>query len=166
MIWTDTTVAQNVTLDFRAKLENSPYATPFSQLDYDKDLAGCEWFYQALSGGGSGAIIGYRLATAFAVGGGYTLNRPMRNTPSVSDSSPGYVTSAPGTGNNCALRSGSGAYLTKSGTFSITWAKGPSPTSMAPTFAAGTSFSGTGGDVVQLQFGSGVITYFDAELGP
>lgn len=163
-IWSDATMAQTATLDFRAKLEvggaATPYVTPRPSVEFDS----CCRYYQAISPGSNGTVIGYRLATAFCIGAGFGLLMKMRTSPSLSSSSPSWTAGAPGSNNQCAFRLSSGAYATISGGFTLSLTGGVGPLEYSITFTAGTSFSGSAGDVGSMQMGAGVTVYADAEL--
>lgn len=165
MIWSSATMAQTATLDFRAKLEKGSVATAFVGPEPDAELNRCLWFYQAIKpSGNSGAIIGYRLSTQYINGAGSLLARTMRVTPTASHSSPAWVTAAPSANNEVCFRVPSGSYATISGALTITLFPASGLLDRWFTIQAGTSFSGSAGDLGSIQFGASVRFYFDAEL--
>lgn len=165
MIWSSATMAQTDTLDFLAKLEKGSVATAFVTPNPDAELNRCLWFYQAIKpSGNSGAIIGYRLSTQYINGAGSLLARTMRITPTASHSSPSWVTAAPSANNEVCFRVPSGSYTTISGALTITLFPASGLLDRWFTIQAGTSFSGSAGDIGSIQFGAGVRFYFDAEL--
>ena len=163
-IWSDATMAQTATLDFRAKLEVGGAATPYVTPRPSVELDSCYRYYQAISPGTNGTVIGFRLATSYCIGAGFGLLMKMRTSPSLSSSNPTWSAAAPTTNNQCAFRLSSGAYATISGAFSFSLTGGVGPLEYSLTYSAGTSFSGSAGDVGQMQMGAGVTVYADAEL--
>lgn len=163
-LWSDATMAQTATLDFRAKLEVGGSATPYVTPRPSVELDSCYRYYQAISPSSNGTVIGFRLATAYCIGAGFGLLMKMRTTPSISSSSPSWTTVGPGSNNKCAFRLSSGAYATISGAFTLSLTGGVGPLEYSLTYSAGTSFSGSAGDVGQMQMGAGVTIYADAEL--
>ena len=165
LIWSSATMAQNATLDFRGKLEVGSSATAFKTPEQAVEQARCSRYYQIISpSGNSGAAVGYRLSTAYVNAAAQFLKSDMRATPTITHSSPSWVAAAPGANNEVTFRFPSGVYATISGSLTITAYSGLGSLDRWFTLQAGTSFSGTAGDIGALQFGAGVKFYCDAEL--
>ncbi len=164
LIWSSATMAQNATLDFRAKLEEGVTATSFVPRHPDTELSICRRYFQRLSPSSNAAIIGYRVGTQYITGYGLALIQPLRGSVSLTHSSPTFTNAAPGSSNSLAFRVPSGSFLTITGALTLSFSGGGAPHQYAITLTAGTSFSGTAGDIGALWFGSGVYIDFESEL--
>lgn len=89
MIWTEGTAAQNVTLDFRAKLEKGSSATAFSPRFFNEELARCQaYFFRKRSRStGEPICILHAYNTTAAWGKIIDLPTEMRTEPSITFSS-------------------------------------------------------------------------------
>lgn len=164
LIWSSATMAQNATLDFRAKLEEGVTATSFVPRHPDTELSICRRYFQRLSPSSNAAIIGYRVSTQYITGYGLALIQPLRGSVSLTHSSPTFTNAAPGSSNSLAFRVPSGSFLTITGALTLSFSGGGAPHQYSITLTAGTSFSGTAGDIGALWFGSGVYIDFESEL--
>jgi hypothetical protein len=136
-------------------------ASDFQPRPMSQELTLCQRYYQIAPriprglGGKSGNV-------RFIQGFNATLPVTMRATPSATHSGPAWVAALP-SGNQVAWYNSNAAnYATISG--ALTLDLFVNADGMAIDFVAATSFSGSGGDIGVIVWGSGASVYLDAEI--
>ena len=154
-LWTEGTVAQNVTLDYALQLEQGTQATPREVRSYVIEEHLCQRYFQDVIRGTNNAIIpGYGAKTSgLTIDVPIYLPVPMRATPTISHSSPAWYSTAPGTNNGVAFFDFIDSYATITGALAVIL-NGFTRIGGFIRFAAGTSFSTTTGHIGLLYVGA------------
>lgn len=151
----------------RLKLEVGSHASPWAGEPLEIEEARCRRYYQRLAvSGGAPAIIS---ALGQRVGGNvidvpYTLPVPMRAAPTLVTSGLAWSNGSP-VGNQIGFYdSAAAAWVTLSGSLTVTSAVPPSPSSLVLRIQAETSFGGAMGAVGNLYLGSSAFIALQAEI--
>ena len=167
MVWAEGTLAQNATLDFdQIQLEPGASCGPFARRPLGEERVICQRYFEVLPGvGNSNGVTPFaqRVSTniidCFA-----PFKVSKRIAPALVTSAPTWVTTGPGANNQLGFYNNVAAnYATLTGalTLSIT---GQSTEAAIFRAQAGTSFSGSSGDVGNFYVGAAALFGFDAEL--
>lgn len=163
LVWSDTVLTQTSTFDFRAKVERASAATAWVNECYADIINRCYRYYYRLFSSVIANAAGTVRQGTNAVSIIHYSPVPFRVTPAFSHSSPtwGGVSLS---GNQVAnYNYAAGAHSTISGVLTFTYTGGPG-TFNRFNATAGTSFSGTAGDIGLFQIGTSAWFAFDAEL--
>lgn len=170
-IWSNTTVADPDVGDFLyitdVQLEIGSAATPFERRPYGVELLNCQRYFQDLGRG----VVSNTLAPFYTQRAGANIidcpikfTPPLRTAPALVTSSPGWAGGAPTTTDNINnYNNVASAYTTIVGALTLSL-QGSSFAGAVFRMAAGTSFSGTSGDVGNLYVGSVAWLSVTAEL--
>lgn len=165
MIWSEGTMAQNVTLDVTEVgifhgAESRLWMPPDPTAEY---LRCCRFFYrwQTYSASGVRYLSGYKLTTAWLEICELNFPAPMRAVPTTSSSSPSWVAADP-SGNQVAFFHNASGNLTITGALTVNFTC--DTLYFHPFFQAATSFSGTTGGTGQPKFGNSFYANFASEL--
>lgn len=162
-VWTNSAVAQSVTLDYWLKLERGAVVTPFVREPYYKVLDDCLWYTRLISTPVLANIAdGFRQTTNI-VSVQLIISGEMRSTPSFSHSSPAWVAVAPSGNQIAAYNYNAAGFITITGALSLIFTGGPGAFKRFYASAA-TSFSGNAGDTILFQMGASAWLLLDAEL--
>ncbi len=158
-LWTEGTAAQNVTMDYALQIEQGTEATPPEVRSYVIEEQLCQRYFQDVCRGANNAIIpGWGAKTSgVTIDVPIYLPVPMRETPTISHSSPTWYSTAPGTNNGVAFFDFIDSYATISGALAVIL-NGFTRIGGFVRFAAGTSFSGTTGNIGHLYVGAANIS--------
>lgn len=151
----------------RVKLEIGTEATPWIGEPLDVEELRCRRYYQKLAtSGGTPSVLG---TPGYRVSGGiidipYIMPTPMRAGPSLVSSGFSWANSTP-IGNQIAFYDIPGAaWVTLSGSLSVSAATSLSASAFVLRFQAATSFSGAAGSIGSLYFGGTASIALQAEL--
>ncbi len=165
LIWTEGTVAQNVTLDAALQLEQGSVATPREVRPAATELMLCMRYYQEVYRGTNNTQYPFWAVktSGLTIDIGYPMAVPMRTASALLvTSAPTWSNSAPGTANAVAMYSYVDGYLSITGALSIIL-NSISTRDAVIRFVAGTSFTGTAGANGVLYMGAAYIA-LDARL--
>lgn len=166
-VWTDATAAQNVTLDVRWQAEQGATATPWHPRRYSVELIRCQRYLFPLADGRRTGI--EEVLPSFGVKRNNTrVSCPfgyfgMRTVPTLVDSNPAWVASATSGNEASAYNYKANAYASITGgiTYLIQYI---GKNSLWFSAQAGTTLSGTNGDIHLFLVGSSAYFHLDAEL--
>lgn len=167
MVWSEGTMAQNVTLDVtEVSLTLGTEAKLWTPPDPGTEFLRCSrYFYRWQNVGTDGAVLmGGRNGVKQLALQAFPLACRMRTVPTVSWSAPTWIGTGTQTGNQMSgWNETAGADITISGALSIISAN-PGLTQCWLLLQAATSFSGSAGANCHIRFGGGVYFDFAAEL--
>lgn len=163
LFWSDGTCAQNTTLEL-SELWFGIGPGPLFWMEEDPavELVRCNRFFRALGFSAFHETYGIRQGTTIVNGTYVTIGQSMRAGPTTSHSNPTWSSTGPSGNQIGFFRDVAGAYSTLTGALSFT--PGGTTDSVLIKAVAGTSFSGSSGDVGRWVFGNAAYVYLDAEL--
>lgn len=164
-IWTPSQEASTDVLNVaRVKLEPGAVATDFTGRGQAAELREINNFVQLVDASSNSTNIGLgaRTATTTLVVS-FKLDYPMRAAPALSHNITGYTAGAPGTTTVGAVSFPAAAFFTITGALTVTLAAA-NKSFASIQLAAGTSWSGTTGDLATLRIGPGVVMLLDSRL--
>jgi hypothetical protein len=153
--------------DFRItgiRIEPGAVATPFVLPDYQQEYARILRYAYLLDAGSDAADQGFGTrvgTTPIAINFQYPV--PMRAAPTLSHNITGYTAGTPGTTTIAIVNYNTGNFYTITGALTVTQTS-PNKIYTAISFVAGTSWSGTTGDIATLRVGPDVKVIFSAEF--
>lgn len=140
------------------------YAKPIIIPDYQQELGRCLRYAYVLDASSDAADMGFGTrvgGVSIAINFQYPV--PMRAAPALVHNISGYTAGAPTTTTIGIINYNTGAFYTITGALTVAITS-PNKIYSAIGFTAGTSWSGTTGDIATLRIGPTVVAVFGADL--